>query len=85
MFKQFIEAMFCVNKDNGFAGNRISLTKTGAAIKSLSLYVGGSLSTLAYFKLDEKSGLVLAVICALIAGVGNWIEDVGKRNAMDKK
>lgn len=77
MFKDLLKQMFCVN-------DKVSLTKTGAAIKSLSATIGGSLGGLTYFAVDHKAGVGLLISSAVLTGIGNWIEAVGKRNAMEK-
>lgn len=79
MFKDFIRAMFYVPASEGTY--RISLTKMGSAVKSFALYIGGSLAALTYFGVDTKAGVIVGVSSAVITGLGNWIEEVGKRNA----
>lgn len=79
MFRDIINTMFYV-EENGI--RRLSMTKLGAAIKSFGIYIGGSLSGLTIFAVDQKLGVTLAVISAIIGGIGNFFEDVGKRDAM---
>lgn len=77
MGKQFIEAMFCIN-------GRVSLTKTGAAVKSFSVAVGASLSGVAFLMDNKIAAGVLIVATAALTAIGNWIKECGERNAIEK-
>lgn len=78
MKNEFLNQMFCID-------GRLSLTKLGAAFKGFSLSLGSAFTGAAYLESGTQGALWMAVATASLAAVGNWIEEVGKRNAMEKK
>jgi|WetSurSiteA1Bulk_404760.scaffolds.fasta_scaffold51881_2 hypothetical protein len=75
MWKQFIDQMLCID-------GRLSMTKLGAAIKSMPVYLGASVAGISLFSGNGKTALSIGIASAVLRGVGEWIEKAGERNAM---
>jgi hypothetical protein len=85
MFGDLINQLFCVEDtdSNGSRRVRVSLTKTGAACKTLSASICAGFGTVA-FNTHNHSAMVIAVTSAVLACVGAFFEKIGERNAMNK-
>ena len=84
--KALLRQLFYVRRPDHGTGDefyRLSLTKTGSAIKSFSVVVGGAISGTTLLMQNTKASLIVAMVFAGIGAIGAWLQDCGKRNAMN--
>jgi hypothetical protein len=61
---------------------RVSLMKTGSAIKSLSVALGTAIAGTTLLLQHQTAAIVAGTVFAAIGAIGAWLQDCGKRNAM---